>query len=109
MATAETWYRFDTEVDEYGGVSLYRSEFDAVKKTPCGVWLVFRGGWQPKRRFVLLNSRKKYAHPDIDSALQSFIARKNLQLRILSARHDQTAAALEMAALRLEELRAKAA
>lgn len=107
--TTAPWFRFDIEVDECNGVSLYMSTFTPVKWTAKGVWVVFMGGWRPKPRFILLNARKKYAHPDQDSALQGFIARKKLQVRILSAQHDRTVEALEMAELRLADLRRIAA
>ena len=56
--------------------------FRVVKVTACGVWLDAFGA----RRFVLRDSRKRFACPTKKEALDSFRARKTAQLRILRKR-----------------------
>ena len=81
---AEYWYRFDSRVRrDYDGIknvtiTLYR--FAVIKHTPRGVWLDY--GIE-KDKFVLINSRKRFACPTLDEAKESFLARKRIQLSIL--------------------------
>ena len=62
-----------------GGVVLYVSRFRKIKDTPKGVWLEY----YDRQRFVLLTARKKFAHPTIEEAKESFRARKHRQISIL--------------------------
>lgn len=58
-------------------------EFRVVKRTKQGAW-ISQGFWgEPK--FVRLTARKKWACETKEAALESFIARKNRQIRILKA------------------------
>jgi hypothetical protein len=86
----EWWYRFESHnvsagVDECGDpirtetpiVEVGVTRFAVVKHTPKGVRL-------DSGRLVMRNSRKRYACPTIEEALESFKARKRAQIRILS-------------------------
>jgi hypothetical protein len=82
------------------GVHIEAIELPIVKKTECGAW-VYDGLITPENpteffetlvkekrlrkecRFILLNSRKKYACLTREAAMQSFRARKRAQIRIL--------------------------
>jgi hypothetical protein len=101
----EGYYRFDDYVIAYGeedefdskipprvGVTLRR--FRVMKHTPKGVWLDLTWG---KRRFVLNDSRKRFAHPSKEEARDSFLARKGRQVRILEARLEIAREALKHA------------
>lgn len=61
--------------------------FRVKSHTPKGVWLQWKiGPWtSTEKKFVLHNARKKFAHPTRNEALESFIARKTKQKKILSA------------------------
>lgn len=68
----------DADREEYGS-TLPRLEamwLEVTKTTPKGVWL--------GDRFVLRDVRKRFACPTLHEALESFVARKDRQIRILS-------------------------
>lgn len=102
----EYWYRITDYrtaggVDEWGdiipgsGSSHLRLEmYEVVKHTPKGVWIYL--GWEGKR-FVLRDARKRFACPTKEEALESFMARKRRQIRILTAQRKNAKEALRLA------------
>lgn len=77
----DTLIRIDAEGYEDGSVHLTAWHYPIVKRTRCGVWIeLWRGG---KRKFVNLESVKKWAHPTMDGAIESFRRRKHRHLQIL--------------------------
>ena len=89
----DVWYRNEMRViappvnewDEIVGRSrahVYSIKYSVVSVTPKGVWLL--GGTLSKKRFVLLDGRKKFAHSNMEDARVSFIARKNRHIDFLS-------------------------
>lgn len=77
-----------------GSLQVYLSTFDILKETPCGWWVqygFFDRKWVPKKgtRVFAFDSKAK--------AKESFIARKNRQIRILQARIRRAEQALFMA------------
>lgn len=91
--TGEVWYRFHERVvsagvDEWdnpvgpGRIEVYVSKYPVMKHTPKGVWLDI----YDQKKFVLRDARKRYACPTMEEALESFVARKKRQIRILSTR-----------------------
>ena len=82
--TVEYWYRFDARVrrdyDRIKNVTITLYRFAVVRHTLRGVWLDY--GFE-KDKFVLVNSRKRFACPTLDEAKESFLARKRIQLNIL--------------------------
>ena len=62
---------------------LYAHTFVVLKVTSCGKWIRDQAG---NRRFILDKSRKRFAHETIELALESFRARRERQIGILSAR-----------------------
>jgi hypothetical protein len=98
----EYWYRYDDIVysngfDEWGDsiisdymrVEVDLKRFPVTKRTPKGVWLDYT-------RFVLNSSRKRYACPTIEEARESYIARKNAQIRILKAQLNRAESGLQI-------------
>jgi hypothetical protein len=90
----EVWYRFDDQdysvADDWSehshtqyGVQVI--EFHVVKHTPKGVWLIRSNGWGHKR-FVLHTAKKRFACATKELAKESYIARKNKQIRIYQYR-----------------------
>lgn len=69
-----TMFSFDTSL-------VYLHEFDVIKVTPCGSWIIYR----EVKKFVNHTHRKQFAYKSRDLALVNFLARKNSQIRILSA------------------------
>ena len=57
-------------------------KFKVMKHTPKGVRL-YLSDYSHDDRLVLHDSRRKFAHPTKDEAIESFIKRKNSQLNIL--------------------------
>lgn len=89
----------DAEREVFGVSPLYLEEsiYEVVKLTPKGVWLNF-GEWRlPKNIFVLNGSRKKFAYPTREEALEGFIQKKKRHVSILAAQHDDAKAALDLA------------
>jgi hypothetical protein len=92
----ECWYRYEevryapslNEYDEPCGSSrteLQMRHFFVKKHTPKGVWLAYSPDGAPFR-FVLKDSRKRFACPTKKEALESYLARKRAQIRIYEAR-----------------------
>ena len=88
---SDTWYRYEdfryaphlNEFDEPvgpGRASIRLLQFEVLKHTPCGVWI----DRYPKR-WVKKDARKRFACPTKEEAMESFIARKNRQRKILKA------------------------
>lgn len=100
----EVWYRYDNWIEAQGGIDaigewvrtgpghvrLKLSEFPVVSHTPKGVWLswgfIDENGQYTKDRWVSNTSRKKFAYPTKEQALESFIARKRRQVLISKVR-----------------------
>ncbi len=93
----DPWYRYEDiryapPLDEFdapvgdGSVGLMLTKYRVTKTTPKGVWLEHYGWpFEPHPFFVLQDARKRFACPTIAEARESFIARKNRQIRILTA------------------------
>lgn len=69
-------YRYEPTPD---GLTAYA--FPILKKTPCGHIISVYS----KNKFVSENTRKRYAYPTIEQALDAFIFRKQKQISILSS------------------------
>lgn len=99
---AEIWHRYEdvryasSSYDETGepiGRGELRVEhrtYKVVKETPCGVRL-------DNGRFVNRSSRKMWACPTEKAAMESFIARKTRQARILHSQLNDVETALWIA------------
>ena len=72
-----------------GRLEVVTRKYRVVKTTPRGVWLDIG-------RFVLLGTRKQYAHPTLEDATVSFIARKRRQQGIYEARAHRAEAAIAL-------------
>jgi hypothetical protein len=97
------WYRFEevryaAPLDEFGYPTgsgrtvLYLRKLKVVRETPKGVQLAGLNYSAEHPRFVRRDSRKRFACPTVDEAVQSYRARKEKQIniykvRISSARH----------------------
>lgn len=123
------WYRYEDKltasgVDEWGDstgpgvVSIALRQFEVLRTTPKGVWLVpyyqFMGsckkrnpedlGIKHEARFVRAEARKQYASPTRGAALLAFQARKAAQARILASQLTRVNRALELAQRQQQEL-----
>lgn len=104
----DVWLRFEDHrtgyVDEFDrvhstGPQARERRYEVTKVTPKGVWLVevigcFRGA---TKRFVRLEGQKRFAHPTRELALQSWVARKTAQVRILTQQLAYAKQALHLA------------
>ena len=96
------YYRYDDPIlyDEYSSSNeLYLLEYEVIKKTDCGVWILFpdKNVWDSKnnkyqlgKKFILERSlwhktitRKRFAWSTKELALISYIYRKEYQVNIL--------------------------
>lgn len=67
-------------VYEYNLAQVYLHEFEVDKNTTCGSWIVHAYG---KRRFINHTKQKQYAYKTIEEAKLNFLARKQMQIKIL--------------------------
>lgn len=78
------YYRYDTDSCSDTGFKPYLREFTVVKSTQRGAWIRY----YDKLKLVINGEGKRFAHATKESALKSYIARKNRQLSILSYQLD---------------------
>lgn len=114
----EHWFRYDQidyapPLDEWdnpmgqGRTDIYLTKYLVLKHTPKGVWLRVGTEWAadlelvPIKRFVLKAARKHFACPTEHDALESFIARKKAQQRILDRQIGRSEEAMRVAQRRL--------
>ena len=62
-----------------------------VKETPKGYWISYDHNYKEevpwmKKRWVSKTTRKRYAYPTKEEALENYKARKNRQIKILKSR-----------------------
>lgn len=87
-----------------GNMRVHLEKYSIVKETKCGVWIDVSyslygvGDIVPLSncKFVNLKCRKKYGCLTIEEAKESFIARKNRQIRILSYQLEDAQEALRI-------------
>lgn len=105
------FYRYDTvqyaRMDsEYGlsytasNTTLTCTQLNLIKETPKGYWIGYGfnipGNLRSEAKWVSKTSRKRYAYPTKREAIESFIARKRLQKRILKDRLEFCLESLEL-------------
>ena len=73
-------YRYEEQIYD-SGVKLNLREFNELKKTKCGSWVIEACWWPGKKRFVLDGIGKRYCHETKEMAFDSYIMRKKSQLR----------------------------
>ena len=94
-----TWYRYEDylSADDWGSyVNVRLRTFEVIKETPKGVWLRLYE-FTNMKRFVRNDSRKKFACPTREQALESFLARKTKQAKILKAQLRRVEEAIQIA------------
>lgn len=85
------WHRvtmqcYASPVDEFdrpcgnGTIALIKSQFPVVKETPKGVWLDIGFG---EKKFVLKESKRQWASPSEEIAMEKFVRRKRRHVSIL--------------------------
>ena len=99
-----TNYLASAGVDEWGNSlgsrqALYCIPYTIIKETKCGYWVM-----DGRKRFVYKDARKKFACLDKLTALESFIARKKRQIKILKAQINSVHEALYLAKKEQEKL-----
>lgn len=86
----EQLYRYDDiqyapPLDEFeypigeGRLTVRLSRFPILRRTKCGAWIT---GPMGEDKFVNLERHKKFACETVQSAMDSFLARKQVQRRI---------------------------
>ena len=101
--TENKYYRIVPNYYNYGEDMLEVEVYVGVKKTPKGMWIICKDWidyvdqkWV-KKRFILDSSKKKYAYPTVQGAVNNFIKRKIKQLSILERQLNDTKYQLELA------------
>ena len=78
-----------------GRIQITFFEYYLLRETPCGYWI--NGElYDSKDRWISKNSRKSYAYPTKEQALNSLKCRKNRQVKILEGRLRESKAILYM-------------
>jgi hypothetical protein len=97
MAAKMTYYRVD-------GISgdVFMFELSVIRETPRGVWVQLPHS--STTRFVLADARKRYAWPTKEEAIDSFLARKRRQIRVLNGQIQRVRLQREAAETRRAEL-----
>lgn len=84
----DKFYRFRDVQFEYGP-KVIKEEFSLIKETPCGYWIEDHS-WpfelSGQRWWVSKTSRKRFAYPSEEQAVESFVARKKQQIRYTKIR-----------------------
>jgi len=79
----EYLYRYN-DFDFRYNVDPTPKKYKVIKKTPQGVWIDLNYNWGPEeKKFVKLTAYKKFACETEEQALESYIARKSRQIKIL--------------------------
>lgn len=79
---SQIYYRYDitkTELNATICLQACKTEFSVTKITPKGAWIDGLGG----KRFILNRSASKYAWPTKELAWESFLKRKESQIKTL--------------------------
>lgn len=95
------YYRYEDVGESYGteedgyytDLHIRLREYQVVKTTPCGVWIQ---EFMDRRHFVRSDTRKRFAWPTKVEAKESFLRRKQKQLRILQAHVAEVLRAIEL-------------
>ncbi len=93
------YYRCDGNLNN----GIFIEAFPVMKKTKRGVWIALR--FEERNRFVLNTARKRYAWPTVDEAIDSFLARKKQQYRILKAQLKRVEQVRNLVTNRRDELK----
>jgi hypothetical protein len=91
--TIEKRWRFEGLCYADGSCYLSVHDYPVIKRTACGVWIDVYG----QKKFILDGVGKRWARSTKKEALESYVARKSRQVRILASQYD-TAVALHKAA-----------
>lgn len=101
-----TFYRFETKLTYDGFYRIEEWNLKLVKETPKGYWISHyynSNGLIGKPIWVSKTAKKRYAYPDREIALKSFIKRKERQIKILTDRLRGAETTLNQAKSLLEE------
>lgn len=95
------FYRYEDFATGYNGVVINLHTFDLLKETPCGYWIskydtggFYWGVQKENKRWVSKTSRKRFAYPTKEEAKVNYMARKNRQVIIYTARLERARLAL---------------
>lgn len=97
------FYRFSNLPAWAGNDIIYKEEFDLVRETPGGYWIepssttsLLNSILENNTRWIPKKSKKRFAYPTELEAIESFVARKRQQLRILYGQLNVTKDALDV-------------
>lgn len=82
--TDVVWYRY-IDSDQEWSRDPYELTLRVIRYTPKCVVLDLWG----RQHFVLLDARKRFAYPTRELAMESYIARKRMQIGWTQAQHDR--------------------
>lgn len=97
-------YRIESSPCEDGRTFIHVHEYEVVKETPKGYWIML-SNFDVTRRWVPKISQKKFACSTVKSAMESFVARKKRQIKILQAQLDRAKSAFATGTEKLKAIR----
>jgi hypothetical protein len=114
MDTPKKFYRYETvqyATHDHDGElvsspfpnpTLQLREFNLHKETPKGYWISYGGlTLSSPSRWISKTSKKRYAYPTKEEALNNFIKRKEYQIKLLEYQLSSAKIALSLAKNRL--------
>lgn len=117
MEEVKRLYRYDYDKAYFYGMAngeLICYEFDVIKETPGGYWLVnhveedsLTRGRLTGKKWISKNAGKKWAHKTKEEALKAYIIRKQYQLKMVKREVDSVDLALRLGEILLEESKNK--
>lgn len=107
----EVYYRYEEQAtgdwdDDFVSlvgprIEIRLRKYPVIKHTPRGVWIIHNYG---DRKFILNDSRKRFACETKELAMESFIARKKRQAGILRAQLRNVEKAMSLAVLERDKI-----
>ena len=88
----ETYYRIKGQAT-FDGEAIFIDSFPVLRHTPKGVWV--QASWR-EEKFIAHSWRKKWAHPTVEEAIESFRRRQLRRIEILEAQLNATRIRLDI-------------
>lgn len=110
------FYRYEDIREYYNTVRIRERIFYPIKETPKGYWISSDPRYAERtcpyyanrKRWVSKTSRKRYAYPTKEQAMESFVARKRRQVAILEGQLERAKVAWVEGSRRLQPINQEA-
>ena len=93
--TTETFPRSALYNENESAVIL--NKYRIISKTPCGCWIFLPHDYPGYKRFVMTGTKKCFARPTKEKALDDYMYRKRYQIRMLEGQAKRARERLDIA------------